>query len=136
MITRYLPTLLISLMLSAVPAAVQADKSKVMVYLDERGCPLYTRTDEDNCDDEQGHRENRSCRKKGERIWWEVSDKSFADQIELRWDKGTANPLTDCNLKASGGKITRCRIDADPGNYDYTVFVREDCKLDPRIIVR
>lgn len=117
-----------------------ADKSKIIVYLNDKGCPIYTRSDEGTCDTDSDERD-KSCRKPGQRVWWEVSDKSFPRQIEIRWE-GDDPLIAKCRPrpKATNGKITGCKIDrnTNPGDYKYTVWVADEdnCYLDPTIIVR
>jgi hypothetical protein len=132
-ILKYMSVLLLAMFFSPA-SALAADKAKVTVFMNAEGCPIYTRTDAKNCDTDGDHKKDKSCRKQGDRIWWEVADMAFPRQIVIEFD--STNPLNGCDLTAVDGKITGCKIVAETGDFKYGISAAGDCPLDPRIIVR
>jgi len=111
-------------------SAAWADKELIYVEF-SGGCPQYTITQDPNCEGEP-HERDKSCRKTGEKVKWESTDRStFSIEFE------GANPMDPgCNLVSNNnGKVQPCDVVAGRGDYKYAV-VTPACSLDPRIIVR
>ncbi len=117
-------------------ASTAAWADKELIYVEFAGsCPQYTMTDEANCEGAP-HERDKSCRKTGEKVRWESTDRSaFAIEFE------GANPMdARCSLTSNNnGKVPPCAVVVaatnPPTEYKYSV-VTPACSLDPRIIVR